>query len=68
MARDDHLEIEIAALDRPALDPAKPSVRPSLIRVEPFTTAALALSRERRLNTPAIHPDAAAPLDGCSAC
>ena len=29
---------------------------------------ALALSRERRLNDPAIYPDATAPLDGCSAC
>ena len=28
----------------------------------------LALSRERRLNTAAIYPDATAPLDGCSAC
>ena len=27
----------------------------------------LALSRERRLNSPAIHPDATAPIDGCSA-
>ena len=29
---------------------------------------ALALSRERRLNNPAIHSDATAPLDGRSAC